>query len=125
MRIFYFMQFFAGQASPGSLNPRKLMWRLAERGHEVHVVGTDHNIIDYGTEIPETYVTEGGGSLAVHRVPSARGLRKNLRARLRTYLGFAWRAYRLARKLPRPDLVLGSIQPLFAGLAALRVGQSR
>jgi glycosyltransferase involved in cell wall biosynthesis len=46
-----------------------------------------------------------------------------LRARLHTYVGFAWPAYRLARQLPRPDVVLGSIQPLFTGLVAQRVAR--
>lgn len=123
LRVFYFMQFFTGAASPGTLNPRKLALRLAGRGHEVHVVGTDHNVFDGGVEGPESVSVEGGGSLTVHRVPSARGMRKNLRARLRTYIGFSLRAHAYARRLPRPDLVLGSIQPLFAGLAALRIAR--
>jgi glycosyltransferase involved in cell wall biosynthesis len=117
------MQFFTGPTSPGTLNPRKLMLRLAARGHDVHVVGTNHNIINDGVEVPESQILEGGGSLTVHRVPSARGMRKSLRARLRTYIGFSLRAYLYARRLPKPDLVLGSIQPLFAGLAALGIAR--
>lgn len=117
------MQFFTGAGSPGTLNPRKLVLRLAGRGHEVHVIGTDHNIINDGVELPESLPLEGGGSLTVHRVPSARGMRKNLRARLRTYIGFSVRARAYARRLPRPDIVLGSIQPLFAGLAAWRTAR--
>lgn len=123
MRIFYFMQFFVGDDSPGTLNPRKLALRLAERGHEVHVIATDHNIISGGAELPEQQAFNDCGSLMVHRVHSARGLRKNLRARLRTYVGFALRAYLHARRLPKPDLVLGSIQPLFTGLAALSIAR--
>ena len=111
------MQFFTGAGSPGTLTPRQLALRLPRRGHEVHVIGTDHNIINDGVELPESVVLDRGGSLTVHRVPSARGMRKSLRARMRTYIGFSVRACAYARGLPRPDLVLGSIQPLFAGLA--------
>lgn len=123
MRIFYFIQFFSGPRSPGTLNPRKLVRRLAGLGHEVHVLCTDYNIITGADEAPEEPEEVGGGRVLVHRLPSARGLRKNLRARLRTYLGYSFRAFSHARKLPPPDLVLGSIQPLFAGLAALGVAR--
>lgn len=96
---------------------------LAERGHEVHVVATDFNVYNEQDEPTEEHRTEAGGRLQVHRVPSARGLRRGLRARLRTYLGFAWPAYRFAKGLPRPDVVLGSIQPLFTGTIAQRLSR--
>lgn len=54
----------------------------------------------------------------VHRLASARGLRRGLGARLRTYLGFAWPAWRFSSRLPRPEAVLGSIQPLLTGAVA-------
>jgi glycosyltransferase involved in cell wall biosynthesis len=121
MIIHYYQQFFTGPNAPGTLTPRKLMQHLAGQGHTVHVVATDFNVYNEQTEPPEDYALPSGGRLVVHRVPSARGLRRGLRARLHTYVGFAWAAYRLGRQLPRPDVVLGSIQPLFTGLVAQRV----
>lgn len=97
------------------------MRHLAERGHQVHVVATDFNVYNEQTEPAEEHCFPGGGRWVVHRLPSARGLRRGLRARLRTYLGFVWPAYRFSRGLPRPDVVLGSIQPLFTGVVAQRI----
>jgi glycosyltransferase involved in cell wall biosynthesis len=121
--IHYYQQFFTGPNAPGTLTPRKFLRRLADAGHTVHVVATDFNVYNEQTEPPEEYASPSGGRLVVHRLPSARGLRRGLRARLRTYVGFAWPAYRFARKLPRPDVVLGSIQPLFTGMVAQRLAR--
>ncbi|MEM8558153.1 MAG: glycosyltransferase family 4 protein [Bacteroidota bacterium] len=43
--------------------------------------------------------------------------------RLPAYLRFAWQAERLARRLPRPDVVYGISTPLTVGWAALRVAR--
>jgi glycosyltransferase involved in cell wall biosynthesis len=121
--IHYYQQFFTGPDAPGTLTPRKFMRHLADQGHTVHVVATDFNVYNEQTEPPETYASPSGGLLEVHRVPSARGLRRGLRARLHTYVGFAWPAYWFGRRLPRPDVVLGSIQPLFTGMVAQRLAR--
>ncbi len=123
MIIHYYQQFFTGPNAPGTLTPRKLMRRLAETGHQVHVIATDFNVYNEQTEPSEREEFRGGGSWTVHRIPSARGLRRGLRARLHTYVGFAWPAYRFAKTLPRPDVVIGSIQPLFTGAVAQRVAR--
>ena len=120
MIIHHFQQFFSGANSPGTLTPRKLVRILAERGHEVHVVAGDFNAYSEQTEPAESVATARGGRMEIHRLPTARGMRRGLRARLDTYLGYALRARRHAPTLPRPDVVLGSIQPLFAGMVAQR-----
>ncbi|MEL7171243.1 MAG: glycosyltransferase, partial [Bacteroidota bacterium] len=43
--------------------------------------------------------------------------------RIPAYLRFAWQAERLARRLPKPDLVYGISTPLTVGWAALRVAR--
>lgn len=43
--------------------------------------------------------------------------------RLPAYVRFAWKAERLARRLPRPDVVYGISTPLTVGWAALRVAR--
>jgi len=121
--IHYYQQFFTGPNAPGTLTPRKLMRRLAQAGHEVHVVTTDFNVYNEQTEPPEEERFSSGGRWTVHRIPSPRKLRRGLRARLNTYLGFTLPAYRFAKKLPKPAVIIGSIQPLFTGLVAQRLAR--
>ena len=51
--IHYYQQFFTGPDAPGTLTPRKLMRRLAQAGHKVHVVATDFNVYNEQSEPPE------------------------------------------------------------------------
>jgi len=118
LRIHLFQQFFTGPNSPGTLTPRKLVALLADRGHQVHVIAGDFNAYSEQTEPPESWDASSGGRVQVHRLPAAKGMRRGLRARLDTYVGYALRAWRFARTLPKPDIVVGSIQPLFTGLVA-------
>lgn len=123
MRILYVHQFFAGPDAPGPAQPRALVRRLAERGHAVDVVACDLNAYNEQTEPEETYDVPGGGSVRVHRLPVPRGLRASLANRLKTYGRFAWAAYRFGKRLPKPDVVMASIQPLFGGFAAFRLAR--
>lgn len=123
MRILYVHQFFAGPDAPGPAQPRALVRRLAERGHVVDVVACDLNAYNEQTEPEETFSAPGGGSVRVHRLPVPRGLRASLANRLKTYGRFAWAAYRFGRRLPKPDVVMASIQPLFGGFAAFRLAR--
>jgi glycosyltransferase involved in cell wall biosynthesis len=125
MRIHYYKQFFTGADAPGTQQPRKLVQALAARGHRVEVIATDFNVYNEQDEPAEEFEVAGGGSVRVHRLPSARGLRSSLRARLRTYLGFTWPAIRTGLRLPPPAVVIGSIQPLFTGWAARHVARRR
>lgn len=118
MRIQYYKQFFTGPDAPGTQQPRKLVRSLAERGHDVDVVATDFNVYNEQDEPEENFKVAGGGEVRVLRVPSARGLRSSLGARLRTYIGFTLPALRTGLRLEAPDVVVGSIQPLFTASAA-------
>ena len=123
MRILYVHQFFAGPAAPGPAQPRALVRHLAERGHTVDVLACDLNAYNEQTEPEEAYETPAGGAVRVQRLPTSRNLRASLANRLKTYGRFAWAAYRCGRRLPAPDVVLASIQPLFGGFAALRLAR--
>ncbi len=123
MRIHLYQQFFSGPRAPGPSQPRKLIRRLAEYGHEVIVLACDFNAYSEETEPEEGYSLVGGGTVQIRRISVPRQLRLSLRNRLRAYGLFAWRAYCEGRQLPKPDIVLGSIQPLFTGLAAMRVAK--
>jgi glycosyltransferase involved in cell wall biosynthesis len=125
MRIHLYQQFYVGPEAPGATQPRKLTRRLAERGHEVLVLACDFNVYSEQTEPAEQCEHPGGGTVTVHRLPAPRRIRVNLRNRLKSYGCFAWRAYWQGLRLPTPDVVLGSIQPLFTGLAALQVARAR
>ncbi len=123
MRVCYIHQFFAGPDSPGPEQPRSLVKCLASRGHHVDVIACDFNAYNEQTEVPERYEHPSGGSIQVHRLPAPRKLRSSLRNRLTTYCSFAWSAYKFGKRLPRPDVVMATIQPLFAGYSALRLAR--
>lgn len=120
MKIAYFYQFFSGPNSPGPGQPRSLAAALARQGHQIDVIACDFNAYNEQDEEPEKREYSGGGYVCVHRLAAPRSLRASLRNRLQTYLVFAWRAWLYSRRLPRPDVVLGTIQPLFNGYVAMR-----
>jgi glycosyltransferase involved in cell wall biosynthesis len=123
LRIQIYQQFHPGPHAPGTLQTRKLVRFLASRGHQVNVIAGSINASNEQTEPEESQKSENGGYIKVHRLPSPRGMRRNLASRLVTYATFAWRAYRFGRLLERPDIIVGSIQPLFTGLAAVRLAR--
>ncbi len=125
MNIVYLHQFFAVPESPGPAQPRSLVRKMAEEGHHVTVLACNINAYNEQEE-PEESVEHptSGGSIRVVRLPVPKNLRGGLKNRLKTYLTFAWSAWRYGRKLPKPDVVLVSIQPLFSGIAAKRLAKS-
>lgn len=123
MRLLYIHQFYAGADAPGPEQPRELVRTLAARGHVVDVVACDFNAYNEQTELPESMEHPSGGSVRVHRLPAPRNLRASLRKRLATYTRFAWSAYWYGRRLPKPDVVMATIQPLFGGYAAFRLAR--
>ena len=125
MKIHYYMQFFPGANAPGSQQPMTLARFLADRGHEVTVLSTDYNLDSGLPEDPVEYASPGGGSLKVLRFPSPRGGRGSNVQRLRSYVAFMVTARREGMKLDRPDVILGSIQPLFTGWAAMQVAHKK
>ena len=123
MRIHLYQQFFSGPAAPGPHQPRWLVRRLGERGHDVHVVAGDYNVYNEQDEPEEETRFPAGNVVRVHRARVPRGLRRSLRSRLTAYLGYARAARAISRTLPAPSVVLGSIQPMFTGLVASRVAR--
>lgn len=122
MRIHYYMQFYPGDGSPGSQQPFALGRALAKRGHDVTVVAADYNI-DSGLSEPCVDEQIGAGRLRVHRLTCPKGGRGSNRARLLAYLSFMMSALRHGRRLGPPNLVIGSIQPMFAGVAGLALAK--
>ncbi len=123
IRLRLYQQFLSGPMSPGPHQPRRLIQRLGERGHDVDVISGDVNVYDERKEEPEETCFPGGNAVRVFRLRTPKGLRRNLATRLRCYLGYAISAEWHSRKLIEPDLVLGSIQPMFAGSVAWRAAR--
>lgn len=123
MHVLYIHQFYAGPEAPGPAQPRELVRVLAQRGHRVDVLACDFNAYNEQDEPEESIHVPGGGAIRVHRIKTPRKIRHSLKNRLRSYITFAWRAYSLAGKMNRPDIVFATIQPLFAGYAGLRLAR--
>ncbi len=113
MILHYYKQFYTGPSAPGSLQPRKLTAALAEAGHTIYVVAGDINIYNEQREPEEELLFEGGGRIIVHRIKGAVDIRRSLKARLDSYIGYVRPALALGKTLPPADAVIASIQPLF------------
>ena len=122
MNVHYYMQFFPGEHSPGSLQPFAFATALAGRGHSVTVITAKYNI-DSGADEPDVDRPTGAGRLRVLRLDCHRGGRQSNVSRFRAYIGFMMAARRTGLRLGRPDVVVGSIQPMFTGWAAWKNAQ--
>jgi len=123
MKFLFIHQFFPGPNAPGPAQPRKLFRELVNRGHHVDIVACDLNAYNEQHEPEEQLKGESGGEGRVHRLRVPRKLRASLTRRLSVYGRFAFAASRYAAKLPVPDAVIGSIQPLFSGVVARRLAR--
>ncbi len=125
MRIHYYMQFFPGENAVGTQQPITLAKFLARCGHEVTVVSGDYNL-DTGLKEESVEIPfDEGGSLEILRLPCPKGGRGSNLKRLNAYISFMLSARHGGMKLPRPDVILGSIQPLFTGIAARSVSKKK
>lgn len=125
LSIQYYMQFFPGQGAVGTMQPITLARTLADRGHHVRVLSADYNIDSNAPELPYSYESPHGGRVEVLRLRSKPGGRETLKQRLVSYVDFMFIARKAGLALPRPDVVIGSIQPMFTGRAALQVARIR
>ena len=125
LNIHYYMQFLPGEDSVGSRQPVTFAKLLARKGHRVSVLSTDYNLDDSQKEPSVHESVEGGGTLDILRIPSPRGGRGSNVARLWSYIVFMVRVAVVGLRLEKPDVIVGSIQPLFTGAAALSVAKVR
>lgn len=125
LNVHYYMQFLPGARSAGTLQPMRLVRELAARGHHVTVISADYNLDTGEAEPDHDESFAGGGRLHIMRVRAPRNARGSNHRRLWSYLVFMVRAFFAGLRAPRPDAVVGSIQPLFTGLAALGVAKLR
>lgn len=108
-RVLWLHQNFVGEGQPGNARAVHLLRALNEAGWQVDVVSGTQTYL--GDVVARGGDVEGAGRVRVHRVDL--GLRSvDTSARPGAYLAFARRAFSLARRLPRPDLVYASSPPL-------------
>jgi glycosyltransferase involved in cell wall biosynthesis len=125
MRIHYYMQYFPGAEAVGSQQPITLAGFLARRGHEVTVFSCDLNLDTGLKERSHSESMENGGSLRIIRIPAPEGGRRSNIERLKAYVLFMFSVKRAGMMAQAPDVILGSIQPLFTGWAAMRVAKKK
>lgn len=75
-------------------------------------------------EPTEIYTSStAGGSFEVLRLAAPKQVKANLLRRLSSYAAFMLRAAYQGAKLEKPDVIIGSIQPLFTGIGALLIAK--
>ena len=111
LRVVYLHQYFNTPAMPGSTRSYEFARRLAQHGHDVHVVTSDRRA---GARRRR----ERCDGVTVHWIPVPYANAMPPRQRLLAFVRFAVRAGRVARGL-RPDVVLASSTPLTVALPGL------
>jgi glycosyltransferase involved in cell wall biosynthesis len=123
VRIVYLHQYYVTPDMPGGIRSYELSRRLAERGHEVHVITTDTKAARPGT----TWRITDERGVHVHWLPVPYRNAMSYRRRLWSFLQFALGSTVRAVKL-RPDVVLATSTPLtvaFPGVIASRIRRAR
>lgn len=128
MKLLFVSQFISKPDEPGQNRIFDFLQRMARAGHDVRVVTCGVHYIRATIE-PELakkkFLETSWGSVRVTRTYAAPGFRAGIAARLRSYLSFAWYAFRACLRAERPDAVMVSIQPLFVAPLAWMVARVR
>ncbi|RZK77382.1 MAG: glycosyltransferase WbuB [Pedobacter sp.] len=106
MRIIYIHQYFATPGMAGGTRSYEFAKRLVLNGHKVTVITSIQNPMAKG-ELKET--NEDG--IKVQWIPIPYSNKMNYRERSKSFIKFAWMAYRCARKI-ECDIVFATSTPL-------------
>jgi glycosyltransferase involved in cell wall biosynthesis len=120
MRILFFYQYYHNFDCAATGRHYGLIRRLAQE-HEVHVITSDTWVYRRQTDL-FPWAPEG---VSIHSVHAPYGNAMGIRARVGAYTSYAWGAWKLGLRLPRPDLVIGTSTPLSAAWVAARVAGLR
>lgn len=112
MRIVYLHQYFNTPEDSGSTRSYEFAKRLATRGHEVHVVTSRQR-----PGVLRGWSESAVDGVQVHRHATAYDNSMGVSARIRAFLGFAFAAARLSRRL-RGDVIFATSTPLTIFLPA-------
>ncbi|MDQ1669008.1 MAG: hypothetical protein QOE40_1069 [Actinomycetota bacterium] len=120
MRIAYIDQYFSTRDMPGGTRAYEFARRLAERGHEVHVV-----TMDTGVDQPSgTWHTSQVDGVTVHWLPVPYSNHMPYRSRIKAFFRFAARSGARAAAV-RPDVVFASSTPLTVALPGIFASRLR
>lgn len=100
--------------------------RLAERGHDVHVVAGGVHYLEDRLDpklARNKWVETRWGKVRVTLTYARANFRRGVVSRLRSYFSFAWYAWKAARRVGSVDAVMVSIQPFFVGPLAWLVAK--
>lgn len=128
MRLLFVSQFIAKPDEPGQNRIFDFLQRIARAGHDVRVVtcGVHYIRATIDPDLAKRKFIEGGwGDVRVTTTYAAPGFRAGVLARLRSYVSFAWYAFRACLRSERPDAVMVSIQPMFVAPLAWLVAKLR
>ena len=121
MVIHHYQQFYAGACLARSCSAlRKLTRRLAERGHHVLVVACDFNAYSEQTEPEEDMAFPGGGRVKVYMTACPAEASNQFDGTVEGLWLVCVASVPAGKPFGPPNVVLGSIQPLFTGFAALQ-----
>lgn len=115
MHVIIFSQYTSTGDRPGGTRPWKLARQLATRGHTVTLITGDKDYME--SQHPIKHVEHRDGARVV-RVRTRANFRRSLWTRLHNYIQFGVNAFIASIRERRPDVVVGSIQPIFSGIAA-------
>ena len=116
-RLLYINQNFVSLAEAGnSMRPTCLLTAFLDAGWSVDLLTSQRSYLKDEMQVASRprVVTHRCGHLTIYRLPAAGGIHRRPVA----YFEFIWRVLRLARALPRPDVVWVSSPPLPQVLAA-------
>jgi glycosyltransferase involved in cell wall biosynthesis len=128
MKLLFVSQFIAKPDEPGQNRIFDFLQRLAAAGHDVRVVtcGVHYIHATIDAELARRKFAETHwGAVGVTTTYATPGFRAGMIARLRSYLSFAWYAFRACLRVNRPDAVMVSIQPMFVAPLAWLVARLR
>lgn len=106
MRILYIHQYFRTPQQGGALRSYYLAQALVEAGHQVEMV-TAHNEPAYRRQLVD--------GMVVHYLPVAYDNALGFKARVRSFLRFAWHSTSLALRLEDIDLCYATSTPITVG----------
>ncbi|HZN56277.1 MAG TPA: glycosyltransferase family 4 protein [Candidatus Polarisedimenticolaceae bacterium] len=128
MRLLFVSQFIARPDEPGQNRIYDFLQRLADAGHDVRVVtcGLHYIRATIDPELARRKFLHGRwGRVEVTTTYASPGFRAGIVARLRSYLSFAWYAFRACLRVERPDALMVSVQPMFVAPLAWIVSRLR
>ena len=121
MNVLYVTQFLARNSQAGANRVWDSARHLHQRGHKVQVLTSDvHYLEDRPSRIaPFRSQTEYHDGIAVRNVYTLGGFRRSTLRRIMGYGSFLLFATWPAVRAPRLDVVIASVQPIFAGVVGV------